>query len=519
MTRAIELQVEESAIEEEVERRRKKGGLIGSSSAESTSFIHVYYLPFVRFKFQYLGRSGLVSRKEITHYGDCFYRLAILGSTKNSKFVWEEEFYNLIYPELKTATISEKMHDGYVIPIALEQARTQLTELVNYLTTTMRNQFQEIESILGRIKWHTSLSSLDKVQLADIKNGYKVLEEMESKLRKRLEMESEAYTFQRVTESEIVFVPWYVAKFTSKKTTRYLAFDYRGKEDDYFTSKLNGEYVIADFFENGFHDTRNTLLPSYDNNRQHLNNGVENNSRTVFDNNPDHASLDNIRQTHGFETLQEAHLFSILSRTADKDNSISVSKVCDVMKQEEQSIDQTAYTRAFSTSESGLMAFINNNPKFAKWEAFYSGSQFKLVPQRIAIIDGSNVAYANVDRSIMEGRPLPSAENILRVSSELCNRGFYKIFVILDAGVEHSIASQSGYGEVKRMCQVVAAPARNKADEYIIQYARLFSAYIITNDRFRDWKESDEWVRSNIDKHLITFMILDGVVTFDSRLR
>lgn len=365
MTRAIELQIQRSAIEAEVEKRRKKGGLIGSSSAESTSFVHVYYLPFVRFKFQYLKKSGLVSKKEtITHCGDCFYRLAILGSTKNGKFVLEEEFYNLIHPELKTATVSEKMHDGYFLPIALEQARTQLTDLVNYLTTTMRNQFQEIESVLGRVKWHTSLSPQDRIQLADIKNGYKVLEGMENKLRKRLEMESEAYAFQRVTEWEIVFVPWYVAKFASKKTTRYLAFDYRGKEDDYITRKLNSEYVIADFFENSFQDTRNTLLPSYDN-HQHSTNDVENNTKTAFDNNPNYALLDNIRQIHGFETLQEAHLFSILNRTGDRD-SVPVSELCDIMKQEEQSIDQTAYTRAFSASESGLMAFIGSNPKFAK---------------------------------------------------------------------------------------------------------------------------------------------------------
>jgi len=60
------------------------------------------------------------------------------------------------------------------------------------------------------------------------------------------------------------------------------------------------------------------------------------------------------------------------------------------------------------------------------------------------------------------------------------------------------------------------SPARTSADNFIIKYAKEKNAIIISNDTFSDWKEKDAWVKLNIDKYRIPFMIIDGIVKFDN---
>jgi hypothetical protein len=130
-------------------------------------------------------------------------------------------------------------------------------------------------------------------------------------------------------------------------------------------------------------------------------------------------------------------------------------------------------------------------------------------------VDGSSVAHANADRSGGQ----PDVENILSVAQGLYGMGFTKILIVLDAGAERVLSSKPRYRELGPACKVISVPVNYKAGEYIILYARLFSAYVISNDRFRDWKEGDQWARDNIDQHLVTFNILDGVAAFDRKLR
>ncbi len=115
------------------------------------------------------------------------------------------------------------------------------------------------------------------------------------------------------------------------------------------------------------------------------------------------------------------------------------------------------------------------------------------------IIDGSNVAYGS-------GRPL--AENISNMIKYLKKHGINDIIVICDASLRHKVIDKDHFENLVKLGIINIAPAGVRADEFIIDYAKMNNAMIITNDRFNDFR-NDPWVRENIDNYLVQFMFIE----------
>lgn len=123
-------------------------------------------------------------------------------------------------------------------------------------------------------------------------------------------------------------------------------------------------------------------------------------------------------------------------------------------------------------------------------------------PDRVAVMDGTNIAYVEATK---DGRPKVS--NIMAVRSELQERGF-KVLIIVDASLRHEIDDQQQFEALVDKQVVRQAPAGTDADVFILQTAAEHHAKVVSNDRFGAYEERYPW----IDDRRVPLMIVEGLV-------
>jgi hypothetical protein len=126
---------------------------------------------------------------------------------------------------------------------------------------------------------------------------------------------------------------------------------------------------------------------------------------------------------------------------------------------------------------------------------------------RIAIIDGSNVAYSS------EGDQA-HLENITLICDKMVEEG-YKPIVVVDAALRHHIDDRRGYEQMVEDGQIRQAPAGTDADYFILSFARELEAAVVSNDRFRDREKAFPEARDRV----IRYMIVNGEVVLERRTK
>jgi hypothetical protein len=124
---------------------------------------------------------------------------------------------------------------------------------------------------------------------------------------------------------------------------------------------------------------------------------------------------------------------------------------------------------------------------------------------RVAIIDGSNVAYST------EGGSARLA-NIRLVMEKLTEDG-YEPVVLVDAALRHQIDDGRTYEEMVDGGTIRQAPAGTDADYFILSFAQELDASIVSNDRFRD----REAAFPDLNNRMIRYMIVNDEVVFEKR--
>lgn len=125
--------------------------------------------------------------------------------------------------------------------------------------------------------------------------------------------------------------------------------------------------------------------------------------------------------------------------------------------------------------------------------------------RQIALVDGSNVAYATE-----HDRPLLA--NITLVCDRLAEEGYQPI-VVVDAALRHQIDAPARYEEMVEDGRIRQAPAGTDADYFILSFARELDAAVVSNDRFRDRERAFPEVKERV----IRYMIVEGEVVFERR--
>ncbi len=125
--------------------------------------------------------------------------------------------------------------------------------------------------------------------------------------------------------------------------------------------------------------------------------------------------------------------------------------------------------------------------------------------ERIAIVDGSNVAYST------EGGA-PRLENILLVSQKLRDEG-YRPVVLVDAALRHNIDRRAEFERLVDDGAIKQAPPGTDADYFILSFARDLQAPVVSNDRFKDRRQAFP----EASERVIRYMIVDGDVVLERR--
>ena len=106
----------------------------------------------------------------------------------------------------------------------------------------------------------------------------------------------------------------------------------------------------------------------------------------------------------------------------------------------------------------------------------------------------------------------PYIKNILIMVTFLLEKGFTDITVFTDAGLKHKFIDLELLPEVEKICKFQYTPAEKSADIFLLSFVKENRCFIISNDKFREWKVRDTWVANNIDDYRFPFMIQDEKV-------
>jgi hypothetical protein len=125
--------------------------------------------------------------------------------------------------------------------------------------------------------------------------------------------------------------------------------------------------------------------------------------------------------------------------------------------------------------------------------------------RRVAIVDGSNVAHST------EG-DAARLRNIRRICEKLEEEGFDPV-VVVDAPLRHQIDEDDAYEDMVRDGKINQAPAGTDADYFILSFARELDAHVVSNDRFREYRQG---FQPELDR-LIRYMIVSDEVVLEKR--
>ncbi|MCG3258213.1 MAG: hypothetical protein H7644_00550 [Candidatus Heimdallarchaeota archaeon] len=119
------------------------------------------------------------------------------------------------------------------------------------------------------------------------------------------------------------------------------------------------------------------------------------------------------------------------------------------------------------------------------------------------ILDGSNIAWEEKNNSNK-----PQINNIESMINRLSRANFKKIITVADAALRYQIDEQKRLDRLVREGAMKMLPARVDGDKFILRIAEEENAMIVSNDMFKEFRESTPW----IDERRIPYTILDGEV-------
>lgn len=133
------------------------------------------------------------------------------------------------------------------------------------------------------------------------------------------------------------------------------------------------------------------------------------------------------------------------------------------------------------------------------------------------VLDGSNIArhrHSSLDAYI---------QDVLLCKKRLIELGAHEdnIYIVFGSGIRHHLKDmdESGFQVLIGHDNIVQAPAGQDDDLFIIKFAKETNSYIITNDRYRDYRKKHPKLKRYIEIRLIKYTILKDIITFDEDIK
>jgi len=98
--------------------------------------------------------------------------------------------------------------------------------------------------------------------------------------------------------------------------------------------------------------------------------------------------------------------------------------------------------------------------------------------------------------------------NIEKIETCLKSSGYIKILFIAGAQLRHNVDDKKYYSKILKEKKIYQAPAKIDTDWYILSYAKANNCYILSNDKFDEYKEKFGalWLKEKRK----TFMLIEG---------
>lgn len=123
-------------------------------------------------------------------------------------------------------------------------------------------------------------------------------------------------------------------------------------------------------------------------------------------------------------------------------------------------------------------------------------------PEKVAVVDASNVAYAELSE-----KGQPKVSNIVAVCQALRGLG-YRPIVIADASLRHVVDDPAQLEGLLDQQDVRQSPSGTQADYFVLQVADDLGAVVVSNDDFQEYRDRYAW----IDERRVPLMIVGGEV-------
>jgi tetratricopeptide (TPR) repeat protein len=124
------------------------------------------------------------------------------------------------------------------------------------------------------------------------------------------------------------------------------------------------------------------------------------------------------------------------------------------------------------------------------------------------VIDGANVARESI--SDKKGGKI---SRLYKLFEKLNSFGITKYVILCDRSLYYTIDNKKEYKLLIKNGRIFETPGGTEADHFILNYAKENNSFIISNDRFREFKKffGSAW----LNKRLITFKTIKDTLYFD----
>jgi hypothetical protein len=168
------------------------------------------------------------------------------------------------------------------------------------------------------------------------------------------------------------------------------------------------------------------------------------------------------------------------------------------------------YAQKISNDEQ-LHNFLCNNDEIKKLGTYNQKDrtfEIFIKSKTKVYVDASNVAHnTSSSKTVLY-------KNIRLVLQELAVWKFTDIVVIADASLKHKAKDNDELNKIKKLAEYHESPSHTSADKFLLELIHHDKCIIVSNDTFSDWQKKDYWVRCNIDKIRVPFLIKVERVVF-----
>ncbi len=224
--------VPESVVQQDAEKKRVKKGILGGSE-ERFLFGKTLYLPYLEFTFQYFTEKGFLSKQSILAQGR-----SVVMALREVNLGFYPELISIMTRLANTEAESESVVQGVDSTILVSERLDELRRMLS----DYDHQLQELSKQSDSLTKRDSAKQEIKENIDHLKKTRETRWKMFAdglKLPSKIDLEK----FE-LLQGNLFYIPYFVARFSRGGESRFLVWDWDGRENETIAEELmkNGKF-------------------------------------------------------------------------------------------------------------------------------------------------------------------------------------------------------------------------------------------------------------------------------------